>query len=62
MKHDTKPLKPDKRDYYADLGLDVSALQADLRKAYRKLAMQHHPDRKDGNLAKFKQVRFFKLR
>ena len=34
-----------KQDYYELLGADKSASQADLKKAYRKLAMQHHPDR-----------------
>ena len=33
------------RDYYAALAIDRSANQADIKKAFRKLAMQHHPDR-----------------
>src|SRR3954462_8937145 len=32
------------RDYYATLGLPRTASQADIKKAFRKLARQHHPD------------------
>jgi molecular chaperone DnaJ len=34
-----------KRDYYEVLGVDKGAAEADLKKAYRRLAMKHHPDR-----------------
>lgn len=34
-----------KRDYYTVLGLNRDASEDDLKKAYRKLAMKHHPDR-----------------
>ncbi|HAL42608.1 MAG TPA: molecular chaperone DnaJ [Gammaproteobacteria bacterium] len=34
-----------KRDYYEVLGLDRSASEAELKKAYRRLAMKYHPDR-----------------
>ncbi|MDP6669921.1 MAG: DnaJ domain-containing protein, partial [Candidatus Krumholzibacteria bacterium] len=34
-----------KRDYYEVLGVGKSADENEVRKAYRKLAMQHHPDR-----------------
>lgn len=34
-----------KRDYYEVLGVDRNAGEADLKKAYRRLAMKYHPDR-----------------
>lgn len=39
----------EKRDYYQVLGVDKDADDKVLKKAYRKLAMQHHPDRNPGN-------------
>jgi curved DNA-binding protein len=39
----------DYKDYYKILGLERSANADEVRKAYRKLAMQHHPDRNPGN-------------
>lgn len=44
-----------KRDYYEVLGVSKSASDDELKKAFRKKAIEHHPD-KGGDEAKFKEV------
>lgn len=42
-------------DYYTTLGVDKNASQEEIKKAYKKLANKHHPD-KGGDQAKFKDI------
>ena len=47
------------RDYYEVLGVPTSATQAEIKKAFRRLAREHHPDRNPGDAAaekRFKDV------
>ncbi|RYG06826.1 MAG: hypothetical protein EON96_22570, partial [Caulobacteraceae bacterium] len=47
------------RDYYEILGVERTIDAAGLKSSYRKLAMEHHPDRNGGSedsMAKFKEI------
>ena len=44
------------KDYYKILGVEKGASKDELKKAFRKLAHEHHPDKKTGNEAKFKEI------
>ncbi len=44
------------KDYYKTLGVEKSASQDEIKKAFRKLAHQYHPDKAGGNAEKFKEV------
>ena len=43
-------------DYYELLGVPRNATESDLKKAYKKQSMQHHPDRNGGSDSKFKEI------
>ena len=48
-----------KRDYYEVLGVAKGSSEAEMKAAYRKLAMQHHPDRNPGDATsehRFKEI------
>lgn len=49
----------DYKDYYKILGVERSATEAEIKSAFRKLALQYHPDRNQGNKQaeeKFKEI------
>lgn len=45
-----------KRDYYEVLGIGKNASADEIKKAFRKAAIQHHPDKEGGDETKFKEI------
>ncbi len=45
-----------KRDYYEILGVSKTASAEEIKRAYRKLALQHHPDKTGGDDTRFKEL------
>lgn len=44
------------KDYYKILGIEKGASKDEIKKAFRKLAHEHHPDKSSGNADKFKEA------
>lgn len=55
----TSAVRCAKKNLYTVLGLTPKATQSDIKKAYYKLSMQHHPDKNEGSeeaVQKFREI------
>ena len=43
-------------DYYSILGVEKKSSSAEIKKQYRKLSLQYHPDKNNGDDSKFKEI------
>ncbi len=44
------------KDYYSILGVERNATEEEIKKAYRRLALKHHPDKEHGSEETFKEI------
>ena len=49
-------MNKDIKGYYLNLELDVNATNEEIKKNYRKLAREYHPDRENGDSSMFKTI------
>ena len=45
-------------DYYKILNISTNASESEIKKQYRKMSLQYHPDKNNGDDEKFKEINF----